>query len=122
MGVVAEQHRPRAAHLDDDLRQPPDRAGPDEPAGLDELGEPAAGVVDVDRHARATGRGHDGVRVLERGGDRLLAEDAARAVRDRDLDDVAVQVVGRHDRDHLGALGLQHLAVVVVDLQARPAR
>ena len=56
VGVVAEEHRPRPAHLDHDLRQRPDLAVADQPARLDELRVPAPGVVDVHRHARPRGR------------------------------------------------------------------
>ena len=121
VGVVAEQHRARPAHLDHDLRQLADLAVAHHPARLDELREPAPGVVDVHRHARGLDRGDDGVGVVERRGDRLLAEDAARAGLDGDLDDAAVEMVRRDDRDELGALGAQHLGVVVVDRQARVA-
>ena len=116
VGVVAEEHRPRPAHLHDDLRQRADLAAPDDPAGLDELGEPPAGVVDVHRDAgRADGR-HDRVGVLERRRDRLFAEDPAHAGFDGGLDDAAMEVVRRDDRDELRALGAEHLGIVIVDL------
>ena len=104
VGVVAEQHRARAAHLDHDLRQPADLAVADHPARLDELREPASGVVDVHRHARRPDGGHDRVGVLERRGDRLLAEDPARAGLDGDLDHAAMEMVrGDHRRRTRGA-------------------
>ena len=92
------------------------------PSGLDELGEPAPGVVDVHRDAGRADRGDDRVRVLEVRRERLVAEDAAGAVLDRGLDHAPVEVVRRHDRDDVGPFGLEHLAVVLVDLQAREPR
>ena len=115
VGAVAEHHRPRSVVLGRQRPHRPQRAARHHALRFRERRRPAAGVVDRQQRPVALARLDHAVRVLQRGGDRLLAKDRAGARFGGGHGQVGMDVVAGDDADDVRSLAGQHLAEVGMD-------